>query len=191
MIEEHFEGPVTVYQLDGGRSRVVYGPWQVVIRGIGAQAEARTITRWEMEASWVVSMGFERVVRELSPAVASGVRRAASPEMPRQLRRPWARASGAGFPPASFACGAHPRCTSSAPASYACGARAKPSWARRASAASREEASGAGWGRANPVGGASETRLGSSDTRIGSSERKARSPYAIDDGEPAPSHKGG
>ena len=67
VIEEHFEGPVTVYPLEGGRTRVVYGPWQVTIRGLGAKAEGRVIARWEVETSWVVSMGFERVVRELSP----------------------------------------------------------------------------------------------------------------------------
>src|SRR6266542_1802810 len=38
--EEHHQGPVTIYPLDDGRTRVVYGPWQVVIRGIGAKAEA-------------------------------------------------------------------------------------------------------------------------------------------------------
>jgi len=65
--EEHFEGPVTVYPLEGGRTRIVYGPWQVTIRGIGAKAEARVLSRWEMEASWVVSVGFERIVRELLP----------------------------------------------------------------------------------------------------------------------------
>jgi len=70
VVEEHFEGPVTVYPLEGGRTRVVYGPWQVTIRGLGAKAEGRVIARWEVETSWVVSMGFERVVRELSPGVA-------------------------------------------------------------------------------------------------------------------------
>ena len=47
---------------------MVYGPWQVTIRGLGAKAEGRVIASWEVETSWVVSMGFERVVRELSPA---------------------------------------------------------------------------------------------------------------------------
>src|SRR5262249_38905716 len=68
--EEHFEGPVTVYPLEGGRTRIVYGPWQVTIRGIGAKAEARVLSRWEMEGSGVVSVGFERVVRELLPSGA-------------------------------------------------------------------------------------------------------------------------
>src|SRR6185295_11565754 len=40
------------------------------IRGIGGKAESHTITRWQMEASWVVSMGFERVVRQLAPSGA-------------------------------------------------------------------------------------------------------------------------
>src|SRR5262252_5884655 len=66
LVQEHYSGPVTVYPLEGGRTRVVYGPWQVVIRGIGAHAEGRVLARWELETSWVVSVGFERVVSQLS-----------------------------------------------------------------------------------------------------------------------------
>jgi hypothetical protein len=70
VVEEHYEGPVTVYPLEGGRTRIVYGPWQVVIRGVGARAEGRVVSRWQIETSWIVNMGFERVVRGLTPSAA-------------------------------------------------------------------------------------------------------------------------
>jgi len=188
--EERFEGPVTVYQLDGGRSRIVYGPWQVVIRGVGAKADARTITRWEMEASWVVSMGFERVVRELVPAGAGAFGERApgtlgSSEGLGASERRWLSASEMRLRGASEV--------------YVIGASELrmrgASETILGSASERRILGGSermGWGATEfRVGGASETRLGSSDTRIGASETKARSPYAIDDGEPASSHKGG
>jgi len=64
---ERHEGAVSVYALEDGRTRVVYGPWQVVVKGIDARAEARVLSRWHLETSWVVEAGFARVVRELSP----------------------------------------------------------------------------------------------------------------------------
>lgn len=196
--EERFEGPVTVYQLDGGRSRVVYGPWQVVIRGIGARAEARTITRWQMEASWVVSMGFERVVRELVPAWAGAFGERApgtvgSSEGLGASERRWLSASEIRLGGASEV--------------YLVGAselRMRGASETILGAASERRILGGsermGWGATEfriggaselRIGGASETRLGSSDSRIGASEHKARSPYAIDDGGPASPHKGG
>ena len=102
VIEEHFEGPVTVYPLEGGRTRVVYGPWQVTIRGVGARAEGRVIARWEVETSWVVSMGFERVVRELSPGAVP--RRLAKAPCSWGAPKHWVRASAAGSRRVSFAC---------------------------------------------------------------------------------------
>ena len=66
--EEFHQGPVTVMPASGGRTRVVYGPWQVIVRGIGGHAEKRVLARWEVAASWVVEMGVERVVSALSPS---------------------------------------------------------------------------------------------------------------------------
>ena len=63
---ERYEGPVSVYALDDGRTRVVYGPWQVVVKGIDAKAEARILSRWHLQTSWVVEAGYQRVVRELA-----------------------------------------------------------------------------------------------------------------------------
>jgi hypothetical protein len=71
-IERH-EGPVTVYPLEGGRTRVVYGPWQVVVRGVDGTAESRILSRWHLQTSWIVEAGFARVVRELAPAGASSI----------------------------------------------------------------------------------------------------------------------
>jgi len=51
--ERHHDGPVTVHSVDG-RSHVVHGSWQVVIRGIGARAERTILAVWEIRRSWVV-----------------------------------------------------------------------------------------------------------------------------------------
>ena len=53
-VEERHSGTVSVHP-EGGRMRVVYGPWQVVIRGVGARGERRVLATWEMHRSWVAS----------------------------------------------------------------------------------------------------------------------------------------
>jgi hypothetical protein len=58
---------MTVVPLPDGKTRVVYGPWEVVVRGIAGHAERRVLARWEMSASWIVEMGVERVVSVLAP----------------------------------------------------------------------------------------------------------------------------
>jgi hypothetical protein len=58
IVEERHEGPVLVQKV-GDRTRVIYGPWEVVIRGIGAHAEGRVLARWEVRKSWVSDVGFE------------------------------------------------------------------------------------------------------------------------------------
>jgi hypothetical protein len=58
LVEERHEGPVLVQKV-GERTRVIYGPWEVVIRGIGARAEGRVLARWEVRKSWVSDVGFE------------------------------------------------------------------------------------------------------------------------------------
>lgn len=59
-VEERHEGPVIVQKV-GGKTRVIYGPWQVVIRGVGGRAEGRVVARWEVRKSWVSDVGFEVV----------------------------------------------------------------------------------------------------------------------------------
>jgi len=66
--EEFFQGPVTIIPAENGKTRIVYGPWQMVVRGLGAHAEKRVLARWEVSASWVVEMGVERVIRTLTPS---------------------------------------------------------------------------------------------------------------------------
>jgi hypothetical protein len=72
LVEERHEGPVIVQKI-GEKTRVIYGPWQVVIRGIGGRAEGRVLARWEVRKSWVSDVGFEVVGgalrwRALAPA---------------------------------------------------------------------------------------------------------------------------
>jgi hypothetical protein len=59
-IEVFDNGEVTV-RSEGGRTQVMYGPWQVVIRGIGARAERRVLGTWEYRRQVAVEGGVERV----------------------------------------------------------------------------------------------------------------------------------
>jgi hypothetical protein len=70
--EEFHQGPVTVLSAGEGKTRIVYGPWEVVVRGIGGRAEMRVLARWEVSTSWIVEMGIERVVSVLSPSHLHG-----------------------------------------------------------------------------------------------------------------------
>jgi hypothetical protein len=49
---EESVGGTRVYRV-GGRVHVVHGPWQVVIRGLGAHVSRRVLARWEMHRAWV------------------------------------------------------------------------------------------------------------------------------------------
>jgi hypothetical protein len=51
-VREDFTGPTRVYRV-GGRVHVVHGPWQVVIRGVGAHHGRAVVARWEIYRSWV------------------------------------------------------------------------------------------------------------------------------------------
>jgi len=55
-VEERYEGAVTVRSAEG-RSHIVYGPWRVVIRGLGARAERRILGVWEVHRSWIAGPG--------------------------------------------------------------------------------------------------------------------------------------
>jgi hypothetical protein len=55
-VEERYEGPVTVHVAEG-RVRIVYGPWQVVIRGLGARGERRVLGVWEIHRTWLTGAG--------------------------------------------------------------------------------------------------------------------------------------
>ena len=58
-IEVQDNGEVAV-RSEGGRTHVMYGPWQVVIRGIGARAERRVLGTWEYRKQISVEGGVER-----------------------------------------------------------------------------------------------------------------------------------
>jgi hypothetical protein len=51
-VREDFVGPSRVYRV-GGRTHVVHGPWQVVIKGVGAHQGRSVVGRWEIYRSWV------------------------------------------------------------------------------------------------------------------------------------------
>jgi hypothetical protein len=50
-IEEYHSGDVRIATRDGA-TRVMYGPWRVVIRGLGAHAERRVLGVWSMTRTW-------------------------------------------------------------------------------------------------------------------------------------------
>jgi hypothetical protein len=54
LTRETYTGPTRVYRA-GTKTHVVWGPWQVVIRGLGATSEHRVVARWEIYRSWTTS----------------------------------------------------------------------------------------------------------------------------------------
>jgi hypothetical protein len=48
---ESFTGPSRVFR-NGAKTHVVWGPWQLVIRGLGAHAEHKVVARWEVFRAW-------------------------------------------------------------------------------------------------------------------------------------------
>jgi hypothetical protein len=58
-VEEWNDGAMTV-RSEHGKVHIVYGPWQVIIRGIGARAERRVLATWEIRRSWATTLGTER-----------------------------------------------------------------------------------------------------------------------------------
>jgi hypothetical protein len=58
-IEEWNDGAMSV-RTEGGKVHVVYGPWQVVIRGVNARAERKVLATWEIRRSWSTAAGIER-----------------------------------------------------------------------------------------------------------------------------------
>jgi hypothetical protein len=50
-VQETYGGPARVFR-SGSRTHVVWGPWQVVIKGLGAHAAREELGRWEIYRSW-------------------------------------------------------------------------------------------------------------------------------------------
>jgi hypothetical protein len=57
-----WEGGAIAYT-QGGITRVVYGPWQVVIRNLGGRAAHAVVGRWQIFRSWATSGGLEEIQR--------------------------------------------------------------------------------------------------------------------------------
>ena len=53
---ESYSGETRFYR-DGPHTRVVTGPWEVVIRGIGASRRREVLAHWEIHRSWVTEEG--------------------------------------------------------------------------------------------------------------------------------------
>jgi hypothetical protein len=62
---EEWEGQSVAYRV-GGVTRVVHGPWQVVIRDLGAHVSRTVLGRWQIYRSWVAEGG-----REVRSSVAA------------------------------------------------------------------------------------------------------------------------
>lgn len=58
-VEVHDGGEMSV-RTEHGRVHVVYGPWQVVIRGLGARAQRRVLGAWEYRRQIAVTGGTEK-----------------------------------------------------------------------------------------------------------------------------------
>ncbi len=70
--QESFEGPLQVFRYQG-RTQVVYGPWQVVIRGLGAHYRRQVMSRWEVYRTWIAEEGHEiRGLRTMASGTPGG-----------------------------------------------------------------------------------------------------------------------
>jgi hypothetical protein len=70
-IRQAFVGPTRVYRV-GGRTHVVHGPWQVVIRGLDAHYGRAVVARWEIYKSWIADEVKETHVRDIHPVLPPG-----------------------------------------------------------------------------------------------------------------------
>ena len=59
LLEHHESGEVSM-RSENGFVHVVYGPWKVIIRGLGARAERRVLATWEYRRTVEVAGGSER-----------------------------------------------------------------------------------------------------------------------------------
>jgi len=51
LVREAYQGPARVFQV-GPATHVVWGPWQVVVRGIDPSRQHKVVSRWEVYRSW-------------------------------------------------------------------------------------------------------------------------------------------
>jgi hypothetical protein len=67
-VTERYEGELAVSARDG-KTWVVYGPWEVRIRGLDSRVERRVVARWEVWCSWVADVRDAVVTRRNGVAV--------------------------------------------------------------------------------------------------------------------------
>jgi hypothetical protein len=154
--ERHPAGPPTVHTTFG-RTHVVYGPWRVVIKGIGGRAERKVLAVWEVYRSWVARMG-----AEIQARVASALPSGASEGLAGASERRWLAGSEVRLGGASeiHAAGASERRYLGASETAYGGASER----RYAGASERSHAGASEWRYA----GASERRwVGASERRLG------------------------
>ncbi len=72
-LRQDWQGRSFAYRV-GDVTHVVYGPWQVVIRNLGAHEARAVLGRWEIYRSWVAQSGEEAIVARPghAPAVKVG-----------------------------------------------------------------------------------------------------------------------
>ncbi len=86
-VREAFAGKTRMFRL-GGRTHVVYGPWHVVIRGLGAEQSRVILSRWEVYRSWAEVTGHE-VNEFAADGFGGGVTGGASERMMGASDRRW------------------------------------------------------------------------------------------------------
>ena len=70
-VREDFVGPSRVYRV-GGQTHVVHGPWQVVIKGVGAHQGRSVVAKWEIYRSWVAEETAESPAGEVKEYAIPG-----------------------------------------------------------------------------------------------------------------------
>lgn len=168
-VKETFEGTPRVFRA-AGKTRILYGPWHVVIRGLGAHIGRKVLSRWEVYRSWVASQGEQRTLSTVrGPAGSSDRMLVGSSE------RRWVGGSELRFTGASelYYIGASERRLGGASESLYIGASQwmmRGASERRFLGASELRLAGASERR---LGSASELRLGGASEQVlaGASER--------------------
>ena len=152
-VREEWRGPTVSFQV-GGVTHVIYGPWQVVIRNLGAHQERAVLGRWQVYRSWVAAEGGE--IRR--PPPSDTVRMLGASERPGASEQRWLSGSELRLAGASelWRLGASELRLGGASEVRFAGASE-----RRAGGASERQ-----------QGGASEWQQGGASERLGGSERR-------------------
>jgi hypothetical protein len=152
-VREEWRGPTVSFEV-GGVTHVIHGPWQVVIRNLGAFQERAVLGRWEVYRSWVAAEGGE--IRRTPPSDA--VRMLGASERPGASEQRWLSGSELRLAGASelWRLGASELRLGGASEIHFAGASER----RMGGASERQQ------------GGASEWRQGGASERLGGSERR-------------------